>query len=422
MTARTATRPALALLALCALLLAGCGAQQTTRGSNLSLMERYHSGKDLLHDGEGVEPTPQADAMNAQEHLQRGLVFLSQDRSELAFEQFSRACQLDPKLAEARYQRGALLVARGVTAEARVDIDAALSPAPDNARAWETAGMLSFAEGNLTEAGSRFERALALDPRLVGAASHLGAIHNYQGQPDKALAVYLRALEQMPRSGDLHNNAGIAQAMLGNDTAAVDHFRAAITYGAPGNRVWNNMGLSLCRLGRYDEAFEAFRNAGGEAAAHNNLGVYLSQQGEHALGPVPPATRPGSGAALLRPRGGKPEAGPPRRTHRAGAGSGCDHRRAAAHGRSPARGRRRSWRGRHGRHPGRTRCRHPGDTAAFVHPAEGPHQPGCRARRRTARRQVAAERDFGRVTRRARPLSVGGTADGVRRGAAHRKE
>ncbi len=43
------------------------------------------------------------------------------------------------------------------------------------------------------------------------------------------------------------------------------------------------MGLSLCRLGRYDEAFEAFRNAGGEAAAHNNLGVYLSQQGEHAL-------------------------------------------------------------------------------------------------------------------------------------------
>lgn len=283
MTARTATLPALALLALCALLLAGCGAQQTTRGSNLSLMERYHSGKDLLHDGEGAEPTPQADAMNAQEHLQRGLVFLSQDRPELAFEQFSRACQLDPKLAEARYQRGALLVARGATTDARPDIDAALALAPDNARAWETAGMLSFAEGNLTEAGSRFERALALDPRLVGAASHLGAIHNYQGQPDKALAVYLRALEQMPRSGELHNNAGIAQAMLGNDTAAVDHFRAAITYGAPGNRVWNNMGLSLCRLGRYDEAFEAFRNAGGEAAAHNNLGVFLSQQGEHAL-------------------------------------------------------------------------------------------------------------------------------------------
>lgn len=283
MTARTDTHPALALLALCALLLAGCGAQQTTRGSNLSLMERYHSSKDLLHDGEGVEPTPQADAMNAQEHLQRGLVFLSQDRSELAFEQFSRACQLDPKLAEARYQRGALLVARGVTAEARADIDAALSLAPDNALAWETAGMLSFAEGNLTEAGSRFERALALDPRLAGAASHLGAIHNYQGQPDKALALFVRALEQMPRSGELHNNAGIAQAMLGNDAPAVDHFRAAITYGAPGNRVWNNMGLSLCRLGRYDEAFEAFRNAGGEAAAHNNLGVYLSQQGEHAL-------------------------------------------------------------------------------------------------------------------------------------------
>ncbi len=283
MTARTAARSALALLALCALLLAGCGAQQTTRGSNLSLMERYHSGKDLLHDGEGEKPTPQGDAMNAQEHLQRGMAYLAQNRPELAFEQFSRACQLDPRLAEARYQRGALLVARGAAAEARPDIDAALTLAPDNARAWETAGMLSFAEGNLTEAGTRFERALALDPRLAGAASHLGAIHNYQGHPDKALALYLRALELLPRSGELHNNAGIAQAMLGNDAAAVDHFRAAITYGAPGNRVWNNMGLSLCRLGRYDEAFEAFRNAGGEAAAHNNLGVYLSQQGEHTL-------------------------------------------------------------------------------------------------------------------------------------------
>jgi len=283
MTARTAPRPALALLAFCALLLAGCGAQQPTRGSNLSLMERYHSGKDLLHDGEGVKPTPQGDAMSAQEHLQRGMAFLSQNRSELAFEQFSRACQLDPKLAEARYQRGALLLARGVTVEARPDIDAAVSLAPANARAWETAGMLSFAEGNFTEAGERFERALALEPRLAGAASHLGAIHNYQGQPDKALTLFLRALEQMPRSGELHNNTGIAQAMLGNDAAAVDHFRAAITYGAPGSRVWNNMGLSLCRLGRYDEAYEAFRNAGGEAAAHNNLGVYLSQQGEHTL-------------------------------------------------------------------------------------------------------------------------------------------
>lgn len=272
--------PPLLLCLLMLALLGGCAAKDPDSGSSLSLMERYHSGKDILNDGVGVKATPQTKAEEAQKHLQRGLVYASQNRHELAFEQFSRAAALDPNLTEARYQRGALLVKRGAAQEAMSDMVSVIAADPQHALARETAGVIYFESGLLDEAEASFRRALELNPKLLRSALYLGTVHNYRKEHDKALAVFGNALARTPLSPDIHNNMGITCSLLGRDAEAVGHFRTAVGLGASSERVWNNLGLVLCRMGKHEEAFEAFRNAGGEAAAHNNLGYYLLQNGD----------------------------------------------------------------------------------------------------------------------------------------------
>lgn len=263
--------------------LAGCATRDIDRGSPLTLMERFDEGKDLMHDGEGAAKTKGTAETEAAAHLQRGIAYMAQDRQELAFEHFSRAAALDPRMLEARFMRAQMLVRRGMSQEAAADIQAVLTLDQHHARAWELAGIVAFDKALFDEAEADFTRALSLDPDLARSYAYLGAVHNYRGHPERAREVYAVALERFPRSGEMHNNLGVACSMMGDDAAAVQHFHEAVTLGAASPRAWNNMGLALCRLGRFDEAFEAFRNAGGEAAAHNNLGYFFLVNGDPAL-------------------------------------------------------------------------------------------------------------------------------------------
>ncbi len=273
--------PALALLLL--MTLSGCAARDMGDGTSPSLMERHATGKSLAPDAPGTPQRQGTPAAEAEAHLQRGLAYLAQDRPELAFEHFSRAASLAPEMVEPRLQRARLLVRRGMPNEAAAGIEAVLTASPQHARAWELAGMVAFDRGLLDEAEADFTRAITLDPDLASCYAHLGAVHDYKGRPDLARDVYAAALVRFPQSGELHNNLGVAFSMLGDDASALHHFHEAVVLGASSERSWNNMGLALCRLGRFDEAFEAFRNAGGEAAAHNNLGYFFLVNGDASL-------------------------------------------------------------------------------------------------------------------------------------------
>ncbi|WP_461211320.1 SPOR domain-containing protein [Desulfocurvus sp. DL9XJH121] len=247
-------------------ILGGCSAKTAPGGSGMSLMERYHSGMDLMGDEAGSG----TDAARA--HLMRGLNYQNMGRTELAFEQFSRAAALDPDLAEARFRRGQTLLVRGMSAQALADFEAVMEKMPDFAPAHAAAGQIYFDNALYPEAEKHLSKALALDPTLVDCHVRLGVIRNYQGDHQGALAAFNAALAMDPMNGGVHNNIGMTMSMMGDDEGAVGAFRTALRLGAPSARAYNNMGLALARLKRWREALEAFRCAGGEAAAYNNLG------------------------------------------------------------------------------------------------------------------------------------------------------
>lgn len=274
------------LLAVPAILM-GCTAREPSSGG-MSLMERYHSGQPLISDPavqsaqkdtEGKDLT--TEQKQALDHFARGMSFMKQGRRELAFEQFSRAAQLDAELVMARYHRGILLLEQNMHSQAMADFTAVIEAQPDFAPAYLAAGRVYFANGLYPEAEKQFTRAIEKDSQLAEAHSYIGAIHNYHKDYPAAVNSFLQALAIKPTASHLFNNLGLTFSMMGEDAKAVDAFAKAIRFGAPTARAYNNMGLALCRLGRYNEALEAFMAAGTEATAWNNLGYFYFLDGQY---------------------------------------------------------------------------------------------------------------------------------------------
>lgn len=248
--------------------LSGCSSKAPAT-SDLTLMERYHSGMPLIGDN----AAPLSDEQDqARAHLARGLHFAGQQRFELAFEQYTRATVLDPRLSEARYRRGLILMENGMPSEALAEFAAVTEQLPDFAPAHEAAGMVYFKNALYVEAEGHFNQALSLDPTLVHSQVHIGVIRNYAKDYDGALKAFQAALTITPNDGSIYNNIGMTHSMMGNDAQAVQAFNMALRMGAPSAKTYNNMGLALARMQRWDEALEAFRCASNEAAAYNNVG------------------------------------------------------------------------------------------------------------------------------------------------------
>ncbi|BBD08127.1 tetratricopeptide repeat protein [Desulfovibrio ferrophilus] len=255
------------IAALTASTLPGCSSK-APKASDLTLMERYHSGMSLVGDDGNLS----SEQEQARAHLSRGMHFAGQQRYELAFEQYTRATVLDPTLAEARYRRGLILMENGMHDQALAEFAAVSEQMPDFAPAHEAAGLVYFKSALYLESEQHLIRALSLNPNLVRAHVHIGVIRNYAKDYEGALKSFSSALMVAPNDGSIYNNIGMTQSMMGNDEDAVQAFNMALRMGAPSAKAYNNMGLALARLQRWDEALEAFRCGNGEAAAYNNIG------------------------------------------------------------------------------------------------------------------------------------------------------
>ena len=277
---------ALLVCLLMAGVLTGCkSAPKELPKTEMSLMERYHSGKDLIHDEDNtvVDSKLTRKQQEARAHLTRGHAFEEQDRPELAFEQYSRAAKLDPSLTQARYQRGRQLLNRGLSMQAMKEFSVVTQQQPEYAPGHLALGRVYFRNGLYAEAEQHILTALSHNPKLANAYEMLGIIRNHNRHYTDALQAFTAALAIAPDTARIYNNMGLTLSMAGRDAEAVEAFRTAIRKGETSPRTYNNLALSLCRLGKTGEAVEAFTAASDEATAWNNLGYFLFLDGKHAL-------------------------------------------------------------------------------------------------------------------------------------------
>jgi tetratricopeptide (TPR) repeat protein len=246
------------VLACAALLAAMSGCAGTTGVSGKA------DGKPAAASGDAAAMVRAGDAALAGGNAQRALAAYAQAEKAGADEARERICRAH--LAGRNY-RQALEACR-----------AALEARPDDPEALYGAGYAALMSHDADGATAYFEKTLEVRPDMVQAARMLGLAHHQARRPEKAVEVLTTVRESGGGDADTENNLGLALLALGRSDEAVAAFgRSLAVKDSPRTR--NNLGLALCRAQRFEEAYAAFLAAGGEAAAHNNLGVCYRELG-----------------------------------------------------------------------------------------------------------------------------------------------
>jgi len=261
------------------LLLAGCASQNNRAQAMIQaseirkMMERQKA--ELAREEAAAKKVPELTAAGYEEAGDR---YLGQGNLDMAFVQYQKSLQLDPKQVRLRYKMGSLFLEKRMVQDAQKEFEEVLRSSPDNALAYEGLGRASLLAGQLDRAEGFLREAIRHDRTLWRAYNLLGILCDRQDRVDEAIGYYQTAVTLRSNSGFLYNNLGVSLLLKGDNEKAVKAFREALDLDPSDSRIANNLGLALCRLGKYQEAFEAFRKTGDEASAHYNLGsVYLVQ-------------------------------------------------------------------------------------------------------------------------------------------------
>lgn len=108
-------------------------------------------------------------------------------------------------------------------------------------------------------------------------------LNERNGASDSASKVYHKVLQRDPASKTANHRLGVIAAKGGKFDEAHAHFKKATSEGKPSAALLSDIGYTFYLEDRLDEAEQALRAAltadGKYAAAHNNLGLVLGQQG-----------------------------------------------------------------------------------------------------------------------------------------------
>jgi Flp pilus assembly protein TadD len=140
------------------------------------------------------------------------------------------------------------------------------------ARALRHLGMLSEAESDL-------EGVLAREPRNAAAHAELGVVCELAGKVAEALPHHREAHRLAPRDPRYLNNLAFALTLRGKEREAIPLLEEALRID-PGNaRMRNNLGFAYAAKGDFMRATQQFHLGGAPAQAKNNLGLAYELKG-----------------------------------------------------------------------------------------------------------------------------------------------
>jgi Flp pilus assembly protein TadD len=206
------------------------------------------------------------------------------DQAETAFRQ---ALRDDPSSAEACYGLGSVYLKQEKTGDARENFERAvkLSPSyPDTLpNAWNNLGLLATREGHMDEAVAHFQNALRVSPDYWIALENLGNAYRLQKRWDEARKTLARALAARPQDPEANYNLAMVFAQTDDPERAYEYLRKALQLRPTYPEALNNLGVLYLRTQRRDEAVakfeECIRVAPGFDQSYLNLARVYTLEG-----------------------------------------------------------------------------------------------------------------------------------------------
>jgi Tfp pilus assembly protein PilF len=152
---------------------------------------------------------------------------------------------------------------------------------PQMLKAHEALGLVFLQSKQYPQAIDEFQYVLNQDPRRSLAHHLLGVTYLEAGWPERAIGELQKATRQNPRhlsSFIVLGQAYLRQKDYVHATASLKHAKALAPKNPKVNRL---LGEALAGQKKYAQALTAFLEAGDEAQAYNNIGVYYFTDGQY---------------------------------------------------------------------------------------------------------------------------------------------
>ncbi len=207
-----------AFLALCVLLLAGCGREGRAQAYLQRGLDLYAQG-NLVKARLEFKNVLQIDPRNARAWFMLGQIEERQENRSGAYDAYTRAVELDPVDREARIRKGVLALAGDEPESALAEVEAVLSTSRTDPGALALRAAVKQRQGDLDGGVTDAQAALAQNPAHREALSVLASIRVEQGQPAEAKALLETAVKSHPNDTALKLALASVYEQLGEPAA-----------------------------------------------------------------------------------------------------------------------------------------------------------------------------------------------------------
>ncbi len=197
---------------------------------------------------------PETPELSAAQLTERAEAEMSRADRDGAIADFTRAIELDPRLARAWAERGAARGQKGDLDEAIADLSKAINLEPGLAMAWGGRGYARGLSGDPDGEIADETRAIELDPGLAHAWVNRGSARARKGDWDGAIADLTRAIGLDPGIVDAWEERAVARGQRGDWDGAIADLTKAIELDPGGVGGWADRGRARGRKGDLDGA------------------------------------------------------------------------------------------------------------------------------------------------------------------------
>lgn len=180
----------------------------------------------------------------------RGLSYLHSGKPKEAFDDLTRAIEIDPRYAEAYTNRGIANSILGDNDASVADFTEAIQIKPQDPIPFTNRGIVYRQLGELPKAVDDYSKAIQLDPNFADAYSNRGVVYASLGKHQEAIADCARAIRINPRGANYYSNRGFTYFLLGEHRKAIADFNKAIELDPRHVLAYVNRGAAYFALGQ----------------------------------------------------------------------------------------------------------------------------------------------------------------------------
>ena len=234
-----------------------------------------------LHDP-WPDQKPKAPEQVAEDRLEAlGDIALKNRNFENSLINYLQILKDHPERYDLHYKVGVIFLLSGKLEPAQKELALVLVHQPEMLKAHEAMGLVHLQGKQYPLAINEFQHVLTQDPKRAKTQHLLGVTYLESGRPDRAILALKTATELDPRQSASH--IALAQAYLQQKDypRAVASLKQAQALAPQNQKINQLLGRALGAQKQYPQALEAFLQAGDEAQAYNNIGVFYFMDGQY---------------------------------------------------------------------------------------------------------------------------------------------